>query len=186
MIAANAGDGGTPRISVRWTAPVSDGGRALAEYRVCRVQDNSCQTVGASTTQATFDQARNQAASFTVVAINTDKNRNFSDPSAPSPTVVAVGNPDAPVISSVASGDKQLDRDREHDEQLRLQQRHDRVLAERRLELAGERHVHGPDERHAVHDHRSGQAGVDLRNTRPDLSQCQQCRPSARHRTARW
>ncbi len=108
VLAANAGDGGTPRISVRWTAPLSDGGRAIAQYRVCRVQDNNCQTVGASTTQATFNQARAQAASFTVVAVNTDKNRNFSDPSAPSPTVVAVGNPDAPVISSVASGNNTL------------------------------------------------------------------------------
>ena len=103
----NAGDGGTPRITVRWIAPVSDGGRALTQYEVCRVQDNNCQTVGASTLQATFTQSRNQTVSFTVVALNTDKNRNYSDP-AQSPPVIVVGTPDAPVISGIASGDKQL------------------------------------------------------------------------------
>lgn len=105
----NSGDGGTPRVTVTWNAPGNDGGRAVTEFEVCRVQDGSCQRVGGSTTQATFNQSRSDTVSFTVRAFNTDKNRNNSDPSSPSPAVVAIGNPDPPTINSLAAGDKFID-----------------------------------------------------------------------------
>lgn len=106
--AVNAGDGGSPRLSVTWNAPANDGGRAVNQYRVCRIEDGSCQTVAGSTRQATFPAVGNTSSSFTVVAFNTDTNRNNSDPSAASLPVVAVRSPDAPVISSVTSGDRTL------------------------------------------------------------------------------
>lgn len=105
----NSGDGGSPRITVTWAAPGNDGGRAVTEFEVCRVEDGSCQRVGGATTQATFDQNRADSVTFTVVAFNTDKNRNNSDASAPSAAVVAVGNPDPPVITGLTSGDHRLD-----------------------------------------------------------------------------
>ena len=108
VVGVNSGDGGTPRITVTWNAPGFDGGRPITEYRVCRVEDGTCLTTDGSTTQATFDQPRNQTTSFTVVAYNNDKNRNDSDVSAASAGVTSVGTPDAPVISSVQSGDHQL------------------------------------------------------------------------------
>lgn len=108
LSAVNAGDGGSPRITVTWNAPANDGGRSLTQYEVCRVQDGSCQSIAANSTQATFPATRNTDSSFTVVAFNTDKNRNNSDPSPTSAAVRAVGTPDAPVITNVASGDHQL------------------------------------------------------------------------------
>lgn len=107
VVATNAGDGGTPRLTVRWTAPAFDGGRAINQYRVCRVQDAAnCQTI--TGLQATFDLVRNQASTFTVVAYNSDKHKNDSPPSAASASVTAVGNPDAPTITGVTSGDHTL------------------------------------------------------------------------------
>ena len=109
VFGVNNGDGGTPAIKVTWTAPANDGGRPLTQYRVCREQDGDCQTVDASVTQATFPAVRASEPTFTVVAINTDKNRPDSDPSAPSDPVIAIGDPDAPVFNStVVSSDKKL------------------------------------------------------------------------------
>lgn len=105
----NSGDGGTPRVTVTWSAPGNDGGRAVTEFEVCRVQDGSCQRVGGSTTQATFNQARADSVSFTVSAFNTDKNRNNSEPSGASAAVVAVGNPDPPVINTLTTANKLID-----------------------------------------------------------------------------
>lgn len=105
--AAHSGDGGTPRLTVTWSAPAFDGGRAIDNYRVCRVQDpGNCQTT--SSLQATFDLPRNQVSSFAVIAFNSDKNKNDSPPSSASPALTTVGDPDAPVISSVSTGDKTL------------------------------------------------------------------------------
>lgn len=105
--ASNTGDGGTPRLTVNWNAPGFDGGRPLQEYRVCQVQaPTNCRTVAGLST--TFDLPRNQDVSFTVIAFNSDKNRNNSDPSAPSANVRTVGNPDTPTISIQSSGDKTL------------------------------------------------------------------------------
>ena len=101
VTAANAGDGGTPRLTVRWSAPAFDGGRPISQYKVCQVQNAAnCQTI-ASGLQATFDLPRNQASSFTVVAYNSDTHKNDSPPSAASAVVVPVGTPDVPVISRV-------------------------------------------------------------------------------------
>lgn len=106
--AVNAGDGGTPRITVTWAAPGDDGGRPIVSYQVCRTQTGACQTVSGGVTTATFDATRNSDASFTVVAVNSDKNRANSEPSAASPVVRAVGNPDAPTITAITSGNHQL------------------------------------------------------------------------------
>jgi len=107
VLATNSGDGGTPRLTVTWSPPGFDGGRAIQQYRVCQVQSPSnCQTTPSR--QATFDLPRNQDVSFAVIAINSDKNRPESDPSAASPLVRTVGNPDTPTISIQSSGDKTL------------------------------------------------------------------------------
>ncbi|MCC6434164.1 MAG: fibronectin type III domain-containing protein [Acidimicrobiales bacterium] len=109
VAATNSGDGGSPRLTVTWAAPVSNGGRAVNQYRVCQVQTPAnCATSDGATRQATFDLPRNQQASFTVIAFNTDKNRNNSEPSAASPPATTVGNPDPPVISQVASANHRL------------------------------------------------------------------------------
>ncbi len=106
--ATNAGDGGTPRLTVTWNAPAFDGGRPITQYKVCRVQDAAnCQTITTGL-QATFVLPRNTPSSFTVVAYNSDKHKNDSPPSGASALSTPVGNPDAPVISAVQSLDKAL------------------------------------------------------------------------------
>ncbi|MFT3852164.1 MAG: Ig-like domain-containing protein [Ilumatobacteraceae bacterium] len=105
--AANSGDGGSPRITVKWGPPGNDGGRAIDHYSVCMV-GGTCQTIPAGTTQATFNATRAQSTAFTVEAFNTDKNRNNSGPSDVSAPVTAVGNPDPPTITSITSGDHSL------------------------------------------------------------------------------
>ncbi len=105
----NSGDGGDPRVTVRWEAPGFDGGRAITRYEVCRVADNACQQVDGATLVATFDQSRGDTVTFQVVAFNSDKNRDNSDPSAVSPAVVAVGNPDPPTITSLTTSNHTID-----------------------------------------------------------------------------
>ena len=106
--ATSAGDGGAPRLTVQWAAPAFDGGRPITEYKVCRVQDAAnCQII-ATGLQATFALARNLPSSFTVIAYNSDIHKNDSAASAPSAVTTTVGNPDAPVISSVQSLDHSL------------------------------------------------------------------------------
>jgi large repetitive protein len=101
--ATSVGDGGSPRLTVKWNAPAFDGGRPINQYKVCLVQAASnCQTI-AGGLQATFDLTRNQASSFTVIAYNSDAHKNDSIPSAASAIVTSVGLPDAPVISQVTS-----------------------------------------------------------------------------------
>ena len=108
VVATNSGDGGTPRLTVKWNAPAFDGGRPVNQYKVCQVENaTNCQTI-TSGLQATFNLTRNQSASFNVIAYNTDKHANASQPSAASAAVVPVGNPDAPIISNVVSGNHAL------------------------------------------------------------------------------
>ncbi len=108
VAATNSGDGGQPRLTVTWNAPSFNGGRPIDNYQVCVVQvPSNCQLIE-SGLQATFVANRAQAWSFTVVAFNTDVNRSNSDPSAASSVVTAVGTPDAPTITNITSGDKQL------------------------------------------------------------------------------
>ncbi|MBK8334828.1 MAG: hypothetical protein IPL07_21300 [Acidimicrobiaceae bacterium] len=59
--------------------------------------------------QATFNAARNEVLSFTVVASNTDIHDPDSPPSSSSAATTAIGLPDAPVIAvPVVSGDHTL------------------------------------------------------------------------------
>lgn len=106
VAAAAAGDGGSARVKVTWSAPANNGGRAIVSYDVCRVQDGTCQNVAATT--ATFNAATGSDNSFTVVAHNTDRHRDNSDPSAASNVVHGVVTPGAPTITAVASGDHTL------------------------------------------------------------------------------
>jgi hypothetical protein len=105
--ATNSGDGGTPRLTVTWAAPAFDGGRPISSYNVCVQGTSNCQTITTGL-QATFNAGRNSTLRFTVQAVNTDVNDPQSDVSAASAGVTAVGAPDAPVISSVASANHQL------------------------------------------------------------------------------
>jgi hypothetical protein len=99
--ATAAGDGGSARVKVVWAAPAFNGGRAVSNYDVCRVQDGSCQNVAALT--ATFDAAVGSDNSFTVVAHNTDVHRNNSESSGASNIVHGVVTPGAPVIIAAVS-----------------------------------------------------------------------------------
>jgi large repetitive protein len=103
VVATSVGDGGSPRLTVKWSAPAFDGGRPIKDYKVCLVQaPGTCQTITTGL-QATFDLNRNLASSFTVIANNTDIHKSDSLPSAASAPVTTVGTPDAPVISGVVS-----------------------------------------------------------------------------------
>ena len=105
--ALNSGDGGSPRLTVTWGPPSFDGGRPITSYKVCS-SGGSCQTV-AGGLQATFNAARNEVLSFTVVASNTDIHDPDSPPSSSSAATTAIGLPDAPVIAvPVVSGDHTL------------------------------------------------------------------------------
>lgn len=105
--AVNSGDGGTPRLTVTWNAPLNTGGRPISSYKVCVASTPNCQTITTGL-QATFTASRNQSLSFTVIAYNTDKHKNDSVASAASAPTTAVGIPDAPVISSIDSGNHSL------------------------------------------------------------------------------
>lgn len=105
--AANSGDGGTPRLTVTWAPPAFDGGRPISSYKVCVYNTTTCQTITTGL-QATFNATKNSAMQFTVQAFNTDVHDSASGVSAPSSPVTAVGTPNAPVITSVTSGDHTL------------------------------------------------------------------------------
>ena len=108
VVASSVGDGGTPRLTVKWNAPAFDGGRPVNQYKVCQVENaTNCQTI-TSGLQATFNLPRNQSSSFTAIAFNTDKHANQSQPSAASAAVTTVGNPDPPTIGGVTSGNHAL------------------------------------------------------------------------------
>ncbi|MGB8858159.1 MAG: Ig-like domain-containing protein, partial [Ilumatobacteraceae bacterium] len=95
--AVNSGDGGTPRLTVTWNAPLFSGGRPITSYKVCVVSTTNCQMITTGL-QATFTANRNQSLSFNVIAYNNDIHKNDSVASAASAATTAVGPPDTPVI----------------------------------------------------------------------------------------
>lgn len=108
ITAVTAGDGGQARVKVTWTAPASDGGRAITEYRVCSVQSPSTCIVDPNTREATFLVVTGSQNSYTVIAFNSDKNRNNSDTSGASNVVQGIVTPGAPTVNSVTPNDHQL------------------------------------------------------------------------------
>ncbi|HRE00831.1 MAG TPA: fibronectin type III domain-containing protein, partial [Ilumatobacteraceae bacterium] len=107
VTAATAGDGGQARVRVDWAAPSDNGGREVTSYRVCSVQSPSdCQDVTVRT--ATFNVTTGSDNSYTVIAFNSDKNRNNSDVSAASNVVRGIVTPGIPTINSVTSGNGTL------------------------------------------------------------------------------
>ncbi len=100
-VTANAGNNGS--ITVTWLA-ASDGGSIITGYRVIPSIGSSV-TVGNVLTTTISGLTYGTGVTFTVVAINA---KGDSDPpSLPSASVIPVGPPDAPTITSViAVGDR--------------------------------------------------------------------------------
>ena len=90
---------GASRVTLTWTAPVSDGGAAITGYTVTSSQGQTCT---ASTTSCTVTGLVNgNAYTFTVTATNPSGTGLASTPSAPAtPSTV----PDAPTTVTATSG----------------------------------------------------------------------------------
>ena len=108
VVAVTAGDGGSARVKVTWAAPAVDGGRAITSYKVCRVQIAGDCLPGDASRQVTFPAATGSDNSFTVIAYNSDKNKNDSTVSLTSNVVQGIVTPGAPTITAVTPEDHRL------------------------------------------------------------------------------
>jgi len=105
--AVNAGDGGTSRIAVSWTAP-ADGGRPIESYQVCLASNGTkCLTTNGAARSVTFGPSEGivtgTSYTFTVKAISSNVPVGTSPASPPSAATLAVTTPGVPSITGVSN-----------------------------------------------------------------------------------
>jgi hypothetical protein len=172
--AVNAGDGGTPRITVTWNAPVDDGGAGGRPVPG---------VPGAG--QRLPDRQRGKHPGDVRPAAEPDHHvqgggcQHRQEPQQLRPQCAVErgdqrGEPRHPGHSECRVGRQAVGCHGDHCEQLGLHQRDGRVLTQRWCVVAAERHVHRSDERHLVHDHRPGLPGRQLRHPRTGVPQREQ------------
>lgn len=100
-VSANASYNGSSRITVSWTAPLTDGYNTITEYRITDGSGNIYDVSGGGRSVIITGLIPTRMYSYTVRAKN---NAGYGTASSPAASATAFGAPSAPVISSTTAG----------------------------------------------------------------------------------
>ena len=102
---ASAGDG---EVTVSWTAPASNGGDPITQYKVL-YQPGNAQAAQTTNTSITFPATNGQAVKFAVIAVNTVGISNPSNTTSPVTPLPAVPGPPTNLTASATAAAGQVD-----------------------------------------------------------------------------